>query len=188
MFFNILISGGLLVVFFNYLDTKYTEIFTFAPKEVLIAMMIAMILSAVNHIVRSFYVSRAKGWPSVTGKILYVTQKKNAFSERFQIVYSYEVNGVRYRGDQFDLASRYAKYGSLRRYCRMKKEELMSKAVQGRQVKVFYNPELSSDCVLDNNPTLSLVVSQIPSYTVIFISMYYLAALIIDVLQHNGIM
>ncbi len=188
MIVNLLISGFLLFFFYKYFDPNYTEFFTVAPKEVLVAMIVAIILSAANHILRSIIVSRARHWPSVTGKIMYVKQKKSAFSDKFQIIYSYEVNGIKYRGESFDLVSDYAKFGSLRRYCRMKKDELMSKDVQGRKIKVFYNPELSSDCVLDNNPTLSLVIGQIPSYLVLFISFYYLSALIVDIFKLNGLM
>ncbi|MFS1430230.1 DUF3592 domain-containing protein [Vibrio splendidus] len=186
MFIDVAISLALLGAFIAYAQYESNEFFTLVPNEMIFAMTTALIVSAIVYYARIFLLSKARKWPSVTGKIVYVTERKGQFGDKFRITYSYEIRGIRYRGDQFDVDSCEAKYGSLKRYCRISKEDLMSKGVKGRNLKVFYNPELPSECVLDNSPVYPVILSLLPSYTVVLVSMYYLVALIIDILKNAG--
>lgn len=186
MFLDVAISIALLGAFFAYSQYESNEFFTLVPNEMLFAMAVALMVSAIIYIVRLVLLSKARKWPSVTGKILYVTERPGFFGETFRITYTYEIRGNKYRGDQFDVDSCEAKYGSLKRYCRLSKEELRSKAIKGRNLKVFYNPEMPSECVLDNSPNYPMFFALLPSYTVVFVCMYYMIALIIDILKNAG--
>lgn len=187
MAFGIICALAVVAMFFFYIDPSASS-FAVGSPELMVGMLGAIIISIIYYIITSFRLKKTKNWVKVRGSVTSIRPEgNNERKQKYQINYKYEVGGTNFFGNKFSLNEDSANAFKIKRACKIPADMLRSRAVNGRPIVVYYNPELYGESVISPNARASIWIAHIPAYTVIFVCMYYISVLIYKIIEKNEV-
>lgn len=185
MAFGVICTLAIIGMFFFYIDPSASS-FAVASPELMVGMLFAIMISVIYYMIDSFRLKKTKNWVKIRASVTSIRLANDSKNKpKYQINYKYEVGGTNFFGNQFSLNEEAATPYKIKRVCKIPQDMLRSKAVQGRPVVAYYNPEMYGESVLSPNARASIWIAQLPAYAVMFVCMYYLTVLIIKIIESN---